>query len=98
MKKSKKVIYLSLSDLKELGIIKKRSKRRRRHGSSNKNSNSKAYNNESGGIRSSSDHMVGSSISTPFTNSSNLSIWAKPQAACISVIFRLYPRWLYVYL
>lgn len=65
--KSKKVIYLSLSDLKELGIIKKRTRerRRKRHG--------RAYLSNT---RSVSDHMIGSSISTQqptqFMNTSNL--------------------------
>jgi hypothetical protein len=64
MKKSKKVIYLSLSDLKELGIIKKRkSTRRRRHGKA-------TYLNPN--TRSASDHMVGYSMPTQFMNTSNL--------------------------
>ena len=67
MNKNKKVIYLSLNDLKELGIIKKRSKRRRRHG--------RAYLNYPN-TRSASDHMVGHSttrtVPTQFMNTSNL--------------------------
>jgi hypothetical protein len=69
MKTSKKVIYLSLNDLKELGIIKK--KKRRGY----KNKNKSLYKNESGGVRSISNHMIGSQQSgTPvqFSNTSNL--------------------------
>lgn len=66
MKTSKKVIYLSLDDLKELGIINKKGKRRRRG-----NRKNKMY-NAGPGIRSSSDHMIGSSMPTQFMNTSNL--------------------------
>ena len=66
MKNSKKIIYLSLNDLKELGIIKKRSKRRKRHGTKQLPSNLNPN------IRSASDYMVGSSVPTQFMNTSNL--------------------------
>ena len=53
MRDHKIVFYLSIKDLKDLGIIKKRKKRKKRLSKYNKNiidSN----------IKSSSDHMVGS--------------------------------------
>ena len=62
---TKKIIYLSLKDLKELGVIKKRKRSKRKKNITSKNVE---------GIRSSSDHMVGyTQYGTPFTNTSNLS-------------------------
>ena len=61
--KNKKVIYLSLDDLKELGIIKKKRKNKK----INKRKYIGGYNNN---IKSSSNHMISSA--TPFFNTSNL--------------------------
>ena len=66
MRDHKKIISLSIKDLKDLGIIKKRRKRRK----GNKYFKKMILDN----IKSSSDHMTGSSNSynNMFTNTSNL--------------------------
>ena len=69
--KSKKVITLSLSDLKDLGIIPRKTtnkkKKRRGHKKKSNNTGSNSY------LKSDSSHMVGFSQSNPFLNTSNLS-------------------------
>jgi len=61
---TKKIIYLSLKDLKELGVIKRKRSKRKKYIN---------VKNNVPGVRSTSDHMIGyTQYGTPFTNTSNL--------------------------
>ena len=65
----KKEITLTLKDLIDLGIIKKKKKKKSKNKRSKSKNNKRGY--ETGGVKTDSSHMQGYSQSMPFSGTSN---------------------------